>query len=238
MLGEHGLASATAPPQTQQNNLAPVTASASALLQASAGLGTPGGGAAVHGGGGAAAAELYFGQPRPAELLSVSAEGGGSVSAASAGASLVSNLEGYNLESVNPAPLGGEVEGVPQDYPGRGVRVLRAEPLAAGAGRKRASGTGVKRASDTESSAGGAGGRVRAEGAGSTRGPSAGKTRHMVAQREYETWEEVGRRQRKIDRRGLDMKGMLQGDGMDVDLTDTMDSRALAQVYMCMCVYR
>ena len=164
----------------------------------------------MHGGGGAAAAELYFGQPRPAELLSVSAEGGGSVSAASAGASLVSNLEGYNLESVNPAPLGGEVEGVPQDYPGRGVRVLRAEPLAAGAGRKRTSGTGVKRASDTESSAGGAGGRVRAEGAGSTRGPSAGKTRHMVAQREYETWEEVGRRQRKIDRRGLDMEGMLQ----------------------------
>ena len=111
----------------------------------------------MHGDGGAAAAELYFGQPRPAELLSVSAEEGGSVSAASGGASLVSNLEGYNLESVNPAPLGGEVEGVPralaarnrarpplggevegvpQDYPGRGVRVLRAEPLAAGAGRK------------------------------------------------------------------------------------------------------
>ena len=76
------------------------------------------------------------------------------------GAGFVQNLEGYNLEAMNPAPMsrgesaasaqgqrlgkvggsGGakgeekqELEQVPDNYPGRGVRILRSEPLAAGA---------------------------------------------------------------------------------------------------------
>ena len=177
------------------------------------------------------------------------------------GGSMVQNLEGYRLEELNAAPvhrgggggLGGgsgdadEVEQVPQSYPGRGMRMLGSERGSEGARERGSEGARFSRSSDAGQSSGSvpqnptpdgfvsgspqeAGGRRR-EGGGARGGAGGQMKTQTVVQREYETWEEVGRRQRKINNRGFDMEGMLQGDGLDADLADTMDSRALAQVH-------
>ena len=128
--------------------------------------------------------------------------------------SLVANLEGYELASLNAAPImsadgregqgaaaggQGEVDQVPRSYPGRGVRVLGAEtlpgPVDSPAGPRK---------------------HMRAEPAGAGAGRqqhphlAPPPPKHTVPQEEFETWEEVGRRQRRIDAQGLDMEGMLQ----------------------------
>jgi len=119
---------------------------------------------------------------------------------------------------------GKEIEQVPSSYPGRGVRMLRSEPVTPGQGvtqnipRTNSSsaasaawgggereGDGVPLGRDVE------GERRRGGGGRDMAGEqkNGGKV-HGVAQREYETWEELGRRQRRIDHRGFDMEGMLQ----------------------------
>jgi hypothetical protein len=141
-----------------------------------------------------------------------------------------------------------EVEQVPQSYPGRGMRMLGSEGGREGGREGQGQGEGGR--FSCSSDAGQSSGSVpqnptpdgyvsgspqeargrRGEGGGARGGGGEQMKTKTVVQREYETWEEVGRRQRKINNRGFDMEGMLQGDGLDADLADTMDSRALAQV--------